>query len=36
MPALPLQGSNFRKGVKFSVQTTSRGKDPCSRYKLLP
>ena len=32
MPALPLHGSNFRKGVKFSVQTTSRGSVPCNRY----
>ena len=33
MPALPLHGSNFRKGVKFSVQTTSRGSVPCNRYR---
>ena len=33
MPALPLHGSSFRKGVKFSVQTTSRGKVPCNKYK---
>lgn len=34
MPAFPLQGSSFRKGVRFSVQTTSRGRVPCSRYDL--
>ena len=34
MPALPLQGSNFRKGVRFSVQTTSRGSVPCSRCRV--
>ena len=33
IPALPLQGNNFRNGVRFSVQTTSRGRVPCSRYK---
>ena len=33
IPALPLHGSNFRKGVKFSVQTTSLGSVPCKRYK---
>lgn len=31
MPALPLQGSSFRKGVRFSVHTTSRGKVPCNK-----
>lgn len=31
MPAFPLQGRSFKKGVKFSVQTTSRGRVPCSR-----
>ena len=34
MPAFPLHGNNFRKGVKFSVQTTSRGRVPCSRKSL--
>ena len=34
IPALPLHGSNFRKGVKFSVQTTSLGSVPCRRYRL--
>lgn len=33
MPAFPLHGSNFRKGVKFSVQTTSRGRVPCNKYR---
>ena len=32
MPALPLQGRSLRKGVRFSVQTTSRGSMPCSKY----
>jgi hypothetical protein len=31
MPALPLHGSSFRNGVKFSVQTTSWGSTPYSR-----
>lgn len=34
IPALPLHGSSFRKGVKFSVQTTSLGKVPCKRKRL--
>lgn len=34
MPAFPLQGRSFRNGVKFSVQTTSRGKLPCNRCRL--
>lgn len=34
IPALPLHGSNFRKGVRFSVQTTSLGSVPCRRYRL--
>ena len=34
IPALPLQGSSFRNGVRFSVHTTSRGRVPCSRYRL--
>ena len=28
MPALPLHGSSFRKGVRFSVHTTSWGNTP--------
>lgn len=34
IPALPLHGSNFRKGVRFSVQTTSLGSVPCRRYRF--
>lgn len=34
MPVLPLHGSNFRNGVRFSVHTTSRGSVPCRRCKL--
>lgn len=34
MPAFPLHGSNFRKGVKFSVQTTSLGNVPCRRWRF--
>lgn len=33
MPALPLQGNSFKNGVRFSVQTTSRGRVPWSRCK---
>ena len=33
-PAFPLQGRSFRNGVKFSVQTTSRGKLPWRRWSL--
>jgi hypothetical protein len=29
MPAFPLHGSSFKKGVRFSVQTTSCGRTPC-------
>ncbi len=31
MPALPLHGNSFRNGVRFSVQTGSRGSVPCKR-----
>lgn len=34
IPAFPLQGRSFRKGVKFSVQTTSPGSVPWRRCKL--
>ena len=34
MPALPLQGSSLRNGVKFSVHTTSCGNVPCRRWVL--
>lgn len=34
MPAFPLHGSNFKKGVRFSVQTTSPGRVPCRRCNL--
>lgn len=34
IPALPLHGNNFKNGVKFSVQTTSRGKVPCNKCKF--
>lgn len=34
MPAFPLHGSSLRKGVRFSVHTTSRGSVPCSRCKF--
>jgi hypothetical protein len=34
MPALPLQGSSLRNGVRFSVQTTSRGSVPYSEWLL--
>ena len=34
IPAFPLHGSNFRKGVRFSVQTTSLGSVPCKRYRF--
>jgi hypothetical protein len=34
IPALPLQGSSFKKGVRFSVHTTSLGKVPCSRCRF--
>ena len=34
IPARPLHGSNLRNGVKFSVQTTSRGSAPCRRCRL--
>jgi hypothetical protein len=34
IPAFPLQGSNFKKGVKFSVHTTSCGRVPWSRCRL--
>ena len=34
MPALPLQGSNLRNGVRFSVHTTSLGNTPCSSCRL--
>jgi hypothetical protein len=30
IPAFPLHGSSFKKGVRFSVQTTSCGRAPCS------
>lgn len=33
MPAFPLHGSNFKKGVRFSVHTTSLGNVPCSKCK---
>ena len=35
IPAFPLQGSNFKNGVRFSVQTTSPGSVPCKRCRLL-
>lgn len=35
IPAFPLHGSNFRKGVRFSVQTTSPGSVPCKRCSWL-
>src|SRR5450432_1774811 len=31
IPAFPLQGRSFKKGVRFSVQTTSLGNVPCKR-----
>lgn len=31
IPALPLHGNNFKNGVRFSVQTTSRGNVPYRR-----
>lgn len=34
IPALPLHGSNLRKGVKFSVHTTSLGSVPCRRCRF--
>lgn len=34
MPALPLHGSSFKNGVRFSVHTISCGKTPCSRCSL--
>lgn len=34
MPVFPLQGSNFRKGVRFSVQTTSLGSVPCNKCRF--
>lgn len=34
IPALPLQGSIFKNGVRFSVQTTSPGSTPCRRCRL--
>lgn len=34
IPALPLQGRSFKKGVKFSVHTTSLGSVPWRRCKL--
>jgi hypothetical protein len=34
MPALPLQGRSFKNGVRFSVQTTSRGRVPCSNVRF--
>ncbi len=34
IPAFPLQGSNFKKGVRFSVQTTSRGNVPCNKCRF--
>ena len=34
IPAFPLQGSSLRNGVRFSVQTTSWGRVPWSRYRL--
>jgi len=34
IPALPLHGKSFRKGVKFSVQTTSWGRTPCNNLRL--
>lgn len=34
IPAFPLHGRSFKNGVKFSVQTTSRGKLPCRRCSL--
>lgn len=33
IPALPLHGRSFKKGVKFSVQTTSLGSVPCSKWR---
>lgn len=34
MPAFPLQGKSFKKGVRFSVHTTSLGNVPCSRCRF--
>ena len=34
IPAFPLHGNSFKKGVKFSVHTTSLGKVPCSRCRF--
>lgn len=34
MPAFPLQGRSLRKGVRFSVHTTSRGRVPWRRCRL--
>ena len=34
IPALPLHGSSFKKGVRFSVHTTSLGSVPCNRCKV--
>jgi hypothetical protein len=34
IPAFPLHGSSFKKGVRFSVQTTSCGREPCSSCKF--
>src|SRR5271169_2095808 len=34
IPAFPLQGKSFKKGVRFSVQTTSLGNVPCKRCKF--
>lgn len=34
-PALPLHGSSFRNGVRFSVHTTSPGRTPCRRWSWL-
>lgn len=36
IPERPLQGSNFRKGVRFSVQTCSDARDACRRWWGMP
>jgi len=36
MPALPLHGRSLRKGVRFSVQTTSPGRTPCKKWSCWP
>lgn len=35
MPAFPLHGSSFRKGVRFSVQTTSCGSTPYNKFMFV-